>query len=263
MMTHSWSRSLNSSLNIYIDHRNRVLKKLKNLIKKYDDEGVDKNELEDDIHDLFLKRGESLTSSEKINHLHNLWILDDKYTIFSKTFGGLSTKKGQELTDIYLWIDDPDQVKELLILELKSTTKAHNAGNKYESMVSQVKRYATQFYHNPVKVLNWDIEPDQILYSGIILARKSDIYTELNSNSIGGRPTKIPFLDSSYYFNEDFSIGYSKSSKPEYYNIRIEMYSYEDIHKLALNRNTVFFKLLNGEYEVSNQEIEDPQTIDE
>ncbi|WP_108961428.1 ATP-binding protein [Leptospira ellinghausenii] len=239
---------LNSSLNIYVNHRNRVLNKLHDLIKRYDQDGEVKSELEDEIHDLFLKRKETLDHSDKINHLHNLWILDDKYTIFSSSFKALSSQKGKELSDIYLWLDDPEQTKELLILELKSTSKAHNSGDKYESMVAQVKRYATQFYKEPVKLLDWDINPSQVLYSGIILARKSDIYKELSSNNIAGVPNKIPFLESSYYFNEKFSIGFNKTSAPDYVDIRIEIYSYEDIYKLALNRNTVFFKLLNSEY---------------
>ncbi|MCG6140652.1 hypothetical protein [Leptospira mtsangambouensis] len=245
---------LNSSLNIYVHHRNRVLDKLHELIKKFDQDGEMKSELEDDIHDLFLKRKETLDHSDKINHLHNLWILDDKYTIFSSSMKAMSSQKGKELSDIYLWLDDPEHTKELLILELKSTSKAHNSGDKYESMVAQVKRYATQFYKEPVRLLGWDIDPSLVLYSGIILARKSDIYKELNSNNLAGVPNKIPFLESSYYFNEKFSIGFNKSTAPDYEDIRIEIYSYEDIYKLALNRNKVFFKLLNNEYTLEDRE---------
>ncbi len=245
---------INSSLYIYIDYRNRVLQKLHKLIQKYNDNGTDKRELEDDIHDLFFKRGENLNNSERINHLHNLWILDDKYTIFFETFEGMSTKRGQKASDIYFWMDNPNpsQIKELLILELKSTTKAHNAGNKYESMIAQVKRYAKEFYKNPTKILNWNINPDLISYSGIILARKSDVHKELNSDNTSGEAKRIPFLESSWFFNEKFSINTNNAATPEYKEIRIEMYSYEDIHKLATNRNTVFFKLLNGEYEVES-----------
>ncbi|WP_167879904.1 ATP-binding protein, partial [Leptospira levettii] len=136
---------LNSSLNIYVNHRSRVLKKLKELVKSYDNDGEPKSELEDEIHDLFLKRKVTLKESSFINNLHNLWILDDKYTIFSSSFQAKSTQRGQELSDIYIWLDDPDNTKELLILELKSTTNSHNAGDKYESMIAQVKRYAYNF----------------------------------------------------------------------------------------------------------------------
>jgi hypothetical protein len=83
--TEEIGKLLNSSLHIYIDHRKRVLQKFQGLIKKFDEEGVVKRELEDDIHDLFLKRGQVLCTYNK-NHLHNLWILDDKYTIFPKLF---------------------------------------------------------------------------------------------------------------------------------------------------------------------------------
>jgi hypothetical protein len=251
--TEETNKLLNSSLHIYVDHRNRVLNKFHEYIKRFDENGSQKNEPEDDIHDLFLKRGQSLKHSSEINHLHNLWILDDKYTIFSETERAVSTKKGQELSDIYLWIDDPEQVRELLILELKSPSKAHNAGDKYESMVAQVKRYATKFYKDPIKTLNWDVEPNNILYSGFILARKSDINKELNSNNTSGMPQKIPFLDSSYFFNEQFSIGSNSVATPVFKEIRIEMYSYEDIYKLSSNRNKVFFKLLKGEYRVNTE----------
>ena len=231
--TEEIGKLLNSSLHIYIDHRKRVLKKFEGLIRKFDEEGEVKNELEDDIHDMFLKRGENIRTSTNKNYLHNLWILDDKYTIFSETFGALSTRRGQEASDIYFWSDDPSRPRELLILELKSTSSAHNAGNKYESMVAQVKRYAAQFYRKPEQVLNWDVDPDRILYFGIILARKSDINKELNSNNIGGSPHKIPFLDSSYFFNENFSKGVNSAAAPQFKEIRIEMYAYEDIFQLA------------------------------
>lgn len=244
------SKLLNSSLHIYIDHRAKTLKHFHELIKKFDLDGVEKNESEDEIHDLFLRRGESLRSSSDRNYFHNLWILDDKYTIFSETFNALSSKKGQEASDIYMWTDDPERARELLILELKSTSSAHNAGNKYESMVAQVKRYAAQFYKDPVRILNWEAAPDRILYSGIILARKSDVNKELNSNNSGADPNKIPFLESSYYFNEKFAVGSSLTAAPIFKEIRIEMYSYEDIYQLALSRNNSFFKLLKGEFRV-------------
>ena len=129
----------------------------------------------------------------------------------------------------------------------------NNAGNKYESMVAQVKRYAATFYKDPGRVLNWDIDPDKILYFGVILARKSDINKELNSNNIGGSPQKIPFLDSSYFFNENFSIGDNSAFAPRFKEIRIEMYAYEDIFRLASSRNDVFFRLLKGEYGLEDE----------
>jgi len=241
---------LNSSLHIYIDHRKRVLEKFCTLVRKFDEKGNVKHELEDQVHDLFLKRGVSLNDSDMINHLHNLWIIDDKYTIFSETFKSRSTQRGQKASDIYFWSDDQKSPRELLILELKSTSTAHNAGNKYESMVAQVKRYAAEFYKEPDKVLNWSVDPDKILYYGIILARKNDINKEINSNNIGGTPFKIPFLEASYFFNEKFSIGSNRSATPQLRDIRIEMYSYEDLFSLSSKRNEVFFRLLQGEYKL-------------
>ena len=238
---------VNSSLHVYINHRQRILTHLNEMISRLNNEGEEKKELEDTVHDIFLKRGTSLNDNKNNNHLHNLWILDDKYTIFTESRGAISTKRGEAKSDVYYWIDDPGKTKEILILELKSTTHAHNAGSKYESMVAQVSRYASKLYENPEKVIGRSLKPDQILYSAIILARKSDVYTEIRSSNVSGNYAKIPFLECSYYWNEKFALPAGLSVEPERKDIRVELYSYEDIFELARSRNNVFFKLLAGE----------------
>lgn len=60
---------------------------------------------------------------------------------------------------IYLF-DAHGKVNELLILELKSTTKAHNAGDIHENMIAQIKRYASAFYKHPEKTIGWDIDTE-------------------------------------------------------------------------------------------------------
>ena len=243
---------LNSSLHIYVKHRESILKKLKNLVKEYDNEGSPKPELESTIHELFLRRGTTLSSSNNINHLHNLWILDDKYTIFSNDFKARSTKPGQSLSDIYIWADNPEKTKEILILELKSTTKAHNAGKHDEGMIAQVKRYAQDFYNNPSGSLNWDVETNHVQYLGVILARKTDIVKELKSNNVSGY-YRIPFLSNSYYGDDSF-VKPESLDPMDKISIRIELYSYEDIYLLASSRNDVFFRLLKNEFEIETDE---------
>ena len=238
---------LNSSLHIYVKHRESVLKRLHMLIQKFDEDGNDKSELESSVHELFIKRGTTLSDSSNINHLHNLWILDDKFTTFSNDFKVKSTKSGQPLSDVYIWADDPEKTKQILILELKSTTNAHNAGNTKEGMIAQVKRYAHDFYKHPHKTLNWTVNTEQVQYTGIILARKSDIDKELTSNSFSGGYKPIPFLANSYYFEDNFSKDDNPRNKMD---IRIELYSFEDIYELASNRNNVFFKLLKKEFDI-------------
>ncbi len=242
---------LNSSLQIYVKHRESVLIRLHSLIQKFDENGEDKPELESTVHELFINRGTTLSDSSNINHLHNLWILDDKFTTFSKTFKAKSTKTGQALSDIYIWTDNPEKTKQILILELKSTTKAHNAGHKEEGMIAQVKRYAQEFYRNPERTINWRVNTEQIQYIGIILARKSDINKELSSPYVSGRYNQIPFLEDSYYLDEEFSKDNSPKNKIP---IRIELYSFEDIYELASSRNHVFFKLLKKEFDFNKDE---------
>lgn len=241
---------LNSSLHIYVKHRERVLEKLRNLIKMFDDNGNDKPELESKVHELFFKRGTTLNNSTNINHLHNLWILDDKFTIFSNDFKAQSTKNGQSASDIYIWADDPEKTKEVLIVELKSTTKAHNAGDKEEGMIAQVKRYAQDFYNDSTRYLNWRVDAKNVLFAGYILANRDDIRKELRSPQSSGRLKKIPFLENSYYSDESFTkpnVDDPMDSVP----IRIELYSFEDIYELASCRNKVFFNLLKNEFLVT------------
>ena len=237
---------LNSSLHIYVKHRESVLKRLHSLIQKFDKNGESKPELESTVHELFINRGTTLSDSSNINHLHNLWILDDKFTTFSNNFKAKSTKSGQALSDVYIWADDPEKTKQILIFELKSTTKAHNAGDKEEGMIAQVKRYAQDFYNNPEKVINWKVETQRVQYTGIILARKTDIDKELSSNNVSRGYYQIPFLEDSWYGDDDFSINNSPKNKIP---IRIELYSFEDIYNLAKSRNDVFFRLLKREFE--------------
>ena len=121
-------------------------------------------------------------------------------------------------------------------------------------MIAQVKRYAKDFYKNPAKVLNWDVNTDQVQYTGIILARKSDINKELTSLNIGGGNfNPIPFLSDSYYYDDSFPIDGNPKNKKD---IRIELYSFEDIHGLASSRNDFFFRLLKKEFEFEEDNIE-------
>jgi len=241
---------LNSSLHIYVKHRERVLKRLFEMIQPCNEEGEIKDELEEDVQELLFRRGTLVDNSKNINHLHNLWILDDKFTTFSTTLKGKSTKKGQGQSDIYIWADNPQSVKQVLILELKSTTHAHNAGSKDESMIAQVKRYASDVYNRPRTILNWDVDTDSIQYQGVILARKADILKEISSNNAGGGFRKIPFLSDSRYKEDEF---YPIPSSDKAISIRIELYSFEDIYSLASSRNEVFFRLLKNELGVDEQ----------
>ena len=112
-------------------------------------------------------------------------------------------------------------------------------------MIAQVKRYAQDFYKDPNKILNWRANVDKVQYLAIILARKSDIDKELTSNNVG-KYYSIPFLEDSYYCDDEFSKDNSPKNKMP---IRIELYSFEDIYELASNRNNIFFKLLKKEFE--------------
>ena len=242
---------LNSSLHIYVKHREIILQRLHALIQKFDQNGIDKPELESSVHELFINRGITITDSSNINHLHNLWILDNKFTTFSNTFRVKSTKTGQALSDVYIWADDPNKTKQILIFELKSTTRAHNAGDKEEGMIAQVKRYAQKFYKHPEQTVNWRVNTEQVQYIGIILANKSDINKELSSINVSGTYYQIPFLEDSYYLDEHFSKdGNPKNKMP----IRIELYSFEDIYELAYSRNNVFFSLLKKEFEFNDDD---------
>ena len=118
-------------------------------------------------------------------------------------------------------------------------------------MIAQVRRYASDVYNKPQQVLNWDVDTRNIQYQGIILARKADINKELTSNNNGGGYRRIPFLKDSYYKDDEF---YPTGKPEDRVPIRIELYSFEDIYKLASSRNEVFFRLLKKELEVGLEE---------
>ena len=255
--TEESNKLINSSLHVYIEHRRRVLAQLHDMLPRFDKNGNKIECKEEEIHNLILKRGIKLTDTENINHLHNLWLLDDKFTIFSKKINALSSKQGEAKSDIYLWTDNPEKVNELLILELKSPTTAHNAGSTKEGMIAQVKRYARLFYQNPSNVIGAPlIDSAYVRYTGIIIAKTRDIFAELSSNNTPGIRGKIPFLKHSYFFNETFVTEASEVEEPRTCDIRIELYSYEDLYELANNRNNVFIKLLNNEYSI-NEDLEE------
>jgi hypothetical protein len=90
----------------------------------YDNEGNIKPESESKIHNLLLKRGACLDSSSDINHLHNLWILDDKYTVFSNVFFAQSSK--QKRLKPRLWFPRIFSVVETVAVSSNSTlSKTH------------------------------------------------------------------------------------------------------------------------------------------
>ena len=102
-------------------------------------------------------------------------------------------------------------------------------------------------FNKPQQILNWNEDTSNIQYQGIILARKADIIKEVTSISAGGGFKKIPFLKDSRYKDDFF---YPKENDETEIPIRIELYSFEDIYKLASSRNDVFFRLLKNEFEV-------------
>ena len=172
------------------------------------------------------------------------------FSTFSESFKAKSTKNGQKLSDIYIWTDDLEETKQVLILELKSTTKAHNAGDGNKGMIAQVKDYAKDIYNTPDKTLNWEVDTSKIMYMGIILARKSDINKEVTSSNVSSNYEPIPFLENSFYKDEHF---YPSGKPREKVPIRIELYSFEDIYRLASSRNDVFFRLLRNEFGVEEE----------
>ena len=96
----------------------------------------------------------------------------------------------------------------------------------------------TIFYKHPHKTLNWTVNTEQVQYTGIILARKSDIDKELTSNSFSGGYKPIPFLANSYYFEDNFSKDDNPRNKMD---IRIKIISFEKNIDILLIETGVFF----------------------
>lgn len=218
------TRLQKSSLYLYVKHRERVLAKLEQMMG-------DSNFKEDDFHQLLTDR--KCENLEVANH--NLWLLDDKFSYF---FEAHNAKIGEASVDVefYLnpFINDEEQPTHIVLLELKSPTKAHNPGQ----MIEQLKRYASKIYNNAKTKNGVNINVEKCQFFGYIIADINDIKNEeikQDENTF----KLIPYTESSFEGKVSFL------PKNERVDLYLTLLSTQDLLRIAKFRNKTLFEILN------------------
>lgn len=234
---------LKSGLAAYIKHRYDILVKFSKMIEIQETN----NPYEDKVHELICPPGDLFDGQEDY-FKHNLWIVDDKFSYFSYTN---SARRGEGTSDItiHAYSDNNEMPSEVVFIELKRPLKAHNAGVKSDDMTDQVTRYAKDFFRKRKGKGEFggeiEIDTDRCRFFAYITASRKDIEKEINrcfEKHHKDIYNSIPFSKNAYFTD----VVVSERGKSEK-KMRIELYAYSDLEKLAKNRNKVFFKLLKRE----------------
>ena len=221
---------IKSSLFNYIKHRKNILGLFKNDFLERYKQSEEKKENEALIQKILFPQSKNKYQDHENDYfLHNLWLIDDKYSLFTTA---QSTVSGKKDSDIYLYCDK-EQATEIVIIELKSSHNAHNP----KSMIKQVQNYAKNVYNNKSGFVKGSISnTDKCIYSSYIIASNKDIKKQKEAAEEGGAVAKkIPFLSNSYYMDV---------VSPQPHGMRIELISYDDLYSLANSRNQNLINLM-------------------
>jgi len=217
-----------SELAEYIFDRQKIIDKLKAL--------VDQNELENKLHDLFMKRK---TKNENRDYRsNNLWLFDDRFMSYDKVFSDKQIREifpnlsdNLERPDILSIISntyDKDEITDIVVIELKKASDAITPARAEEQLIDYAG-YINDAYRDR-KIRIWT-------YAFL----KFDNKTERSLQ------------------NKGYNRVFTKSKFPIYYqsfkdvNAVINFIDYYALAEDAHNRNHLFMKILRGET-LSNEE---------
>jgi len=217
-----------SELAEYIFDRQKIIDKLKAL--------VDQNELENKLHDLFMKRK---TKNENRDYRsNNLWLFDDRFMSYDKVFSDKQIREifpnlsdNLERPDILSIISntyDKDEITDIVVIELKKASDAITPARAEEQLIDYAG-YINDAYQDR-KIRIWT-------YAFL----KFDNKTERSLQ------------------NKGYNRVFTKSKFPIYYqsfkdvNAVINFIDYYALAEDAHNRNHLFMKILRGET-LSNEE---------
>lgn len=211
-----------SALYLYVEHRKRIIKLLEKMM-------ADKKFKEDDFHKLLTDR--ECKNLDIANH--NLWLLDDRFSFFTSAY---NAQVGEENADVELYYMDNDiQPTQVVLLELKRPVKAYNPGE----IIDQIIKYAEKIYKEAKTKGGANIDVKNCKFYGYIIADQEDIFKEVKADNSGNAiriVNSIRSYEGTYGFN-----GNNEEVKEKLY---LTLLSIQDLKKFALERNEIFFKLL-------------------
>lgn len=130
---------ISSGLCAYVKHREKIFREFERLLEVYEKD----NPKEKELHDLICPSGDYDGREDYFRH--NLWIVDDKFSYFSFTRSADNFESQCDIA-IHAYADNNEEPSEIVFIELKRPSAAHNAGSKHENMIDQMMRYASDFY---------------------------------------------------------------------------------------------------------------------
>lgn len=209
-----------SVLYLYVKHRENILSLIEKALG-------DQEKDEDAFHQLLTDRG--CTNLAKARH--NLWLVDDKFSYFME---GYNAKRGEKVVDIefYSYMDAEDVPQNVILIELKKPTKAHNAGQ----MVQQIIDYALDIFKKGKTRQGININMEKCKFYGYVIADIKDIEKELQT-----RHDKT-------FKNIAYTIGSYEgvlelNKQTDFY---VTLLATQDLLKTAKDRNRVLFDLLRS-----------------
>ncbi|RDU68505.1 ATP-binding protein [Helicobacter equorum] len=213
-----------SSLYLHVKHRERVLNRLEEMMSN-------PQYSENDFHQLLTDRK---CKDLKVAN-HNLWLLDDKFSYFIEAY---SAKHGEKKVDLELYfnpfIDEENSPKQVVLVELKRLTRAHNPGE----MIEQLLKYASDIYKESKTKKGTKFDPEKCKFFGYIIADYKDIKKEEGQqDSYIFKP--IPFTNSSFEGIKSFQTDNGRI------DIAITLLSIQDLITVSKSRNKIFLDMLS------------------
>ena len=132
------------------------------------------------------------------------------------------------------FIDEENSPKQVVLVELKRLTRAHNPGE----MIEQLLKYASDIYKESKTKKGTKFDPEKCKFFGYIIADYKDIKKEEGQqDSYIFKP--IPFTNSSFEGIKSFQTDNGRI------DIAITLLSIQDLITVSKSRNKIFLDMLS------------------
>lgn len=202
---------------------------------------VDKNNLEKDIHNLFM--AQNTASDDYSKYVNNIWIFDDKFMSYNYTASDQTMKsiigENQEIEPhdagkkpdlIMLYSDDEDKYKNVLLVEFKKLGCGIDGKMKAISQLKMYPRIIRKYVENVGSIFAYTIIDIDDEFRERLTQEEG-----FDENAFGDGENSV----SSYY-------NYNKNVKAH-----INVVSFSQVLQDANKRNTIFLDILREKYEQS------------
>ncbi len=206
----------------YMYDRQKLIDKLKHL--------TDNNSIEEEIHNLFMKKG---TEDKSENYKTNaLWLFDDRFMSYNKIFSDKRIKDifpklsdnldRPDLLSIYSNTYSKDEITDIVVIELKRANKNITPARAEEQLLKYARYINSAYPNNPIRI-----------WSYAFLKFNEETVYNLEDKDYNKIPT-----------HSEYPIYYKYHEKR---NTIINFLDYKAIAYDADTRHKTFMKILRGE----------------